>query len=89
VAEAIAMTQANTEKDEANPTKKQKIAADVVLGIRVRGTLFSFYVIPISETIILEAIRTRTSVIGATTTVKKYRDRRNNNQKPKLQRIPS
>ena len=45
MAEAIAMTQANTEKDEANPTKKQKIAADVVLGIRVRGPVCSFYVV--------------------------------------------
>jgi hypothetical protein len=70
IAEAIAMAQANTAKDESNPTKKQKVMEDVVLGIRVRGTLISFYVIPVTDPV-LEALRTRTSVSGFSTEVKK------------------
>ena len=72
IAEAIAMAQANVldcndEEGIDTPRKRSKIndGFDSVLGIMVRGTKFSFYVIPISQTI-LEGMRTCRSVQDST-----------------------
>lgn len=73
IAEAIAMAQANEaidKKVESNTTKKQKIVEDIVLGIRVRDTRISFYVIPITDAI-LDALRTCTSSLVSSTQVRR------------------
>lgn len=70
MAEAIAMTQANRVKSrDGHPSKKQAVGPDKVLGIKIRGSVFTFYVIPVTNAI-LDAMTVRTSTTLRTTVMK-------------------
>jgi hypothetical protein len=76
MAEAIAMAQANRAKTregqgqgQGHLTKQQAVGPDNVLGITIRGSLFTFYLIPVTNAI-LDAMTVRTSTIVQTAVTK-------------------
>eukprot|EP01033_Poteriospumella_lacustris_P007218 gene7218-5194_t len=72
MAEAIAMAQANRETSRerpGHPSKKQAVGPDKVLGVTIRGSLFTFYVIPVTNAI-LDPMTVRKSTIVQTAVTK-------------------